>query len=173
MAATQRLRQGVRALLAFTRTVDSDLAAEYLSPQQMMLFNQMNRSEQLHSLNVLRDVLDQGQTPDDLAVAALLHDVGKICYPLAIWQKTIAVLVKAFVPSLFERWSRGSPANLWVRAFAVNVQHPTWSAELVTQADASERAVWLIAHHADALSQWTDHMYWELLNRLQQADNQN
>src|SRR5215213_6736056 len=97
--AIQRLRQGIRALFAFTQPVDFDLAASYLTPAEMALFRQMRRSEQLHSLNVLRTVLAESAAaqqfvPPELAVAALLHDVGKSRYPLAVWQKTIAVLVR-------------------------------------------------------------------------------
>ncbi|MBL8164963.1 MAG: hypothetical protein JNJ61_23470, partial [Anaerolineae bacterium] len=65
MAAAQRLKQGLRALLAFSRPVDWDLAAETLSPDLMTLFRRLKRSEQLHSLNVLRGVLAQGSAPHD------------------------------------------------------------------------------------------------------------
>ncbi|MBZ0279825.1 MAG: HD domain-containing protein [Anaerolineae bacterium] len=173
MAAVQRLRQGFRALFAFSQTVDLELAAQYLSPKLLSLFRQMKRSEQLHSLNVLQDVLAQGSTPHDLAIAALLHDVGKSRYPLAVWQKTASVLVRAMLPNLFHKWSMGNPANMWQRPFVVYVQHPVWSADMLRQADASEAAVWLAAHHADSSAQWDGHPYLPLLRRLQQADNAN
>lgn len=173
MAAAQRLRQGIRALFAFTQPVDYTLAVGYLSQQQYELFRQMRRSEQLHSLNVLRSVLQQGRTPDDLAVAALLHDVGKSCYPTAIWQKTLAVLVRTFAPGLYSDWSQGSPRSLWKRAFVVAEQHPQWGAELAQQVKTSERAVWLITHHADRLSRWKNHPHYNLLKRLQESDDAN
>ena len=167
------MRQGTRALLAFTRPVDLQLAATYLNPEQMTLFKRLNRGEQLHSLNVLRDVLDQGETPHSLAVAALLHDVGKTRYPIAIWQKTLIVLIRAFVPQLFDNWSAGSPENYWQRAFVVSVQHPAWSAELVEPTGTEETAVWLIRHHADSLANWQNHPYYALLCRLRAADDKN
>lgn len=173
MAAVQRIRQGVRALLAFTHAVDYDLAESYLSPAQMALFRRMQRSEQLHSLNVLRSVLKQGETPQDLAVAALLHDCGKSRYPIAIWQKTLVVLVRAANPKLYWRWSDGDPNKPWQRAFVVVEHHPAWSGELAAEAGVTGRALWLIATHAAWPDEVRDHPYFDLLRRLQEADNLN
>jgi hypothetical protein len=173
MTAVYRVGQALRALMAFSQPVDCDLAAEYLSPDLMILFGRMRRSEQLHGLNVLRTVLAQGQTPRELAVAALLHDVGKTRYTVRIWQKTIAVAVETLSPRLFERLSRGDAARFWLRPFAVKAQHPAWSAEMLTNAGASEVAVWLVAHHQEDVSKWADHPYHDLLQRLQQADDAN
>ncbi len=168
-----RLRQGLRALFAFARPVDDDLAARFLSPDQVRLFRRMRRSEQLHSLNVLRCVLAQGETPPALAVAALLHDVGKSYYPLRLWQKTAAVLVRAFLPALFVRLSTDDPRTFWARPFAVYVLHPAWSAELLAQTGADEAAIWLAAHHQDDVAQWRNHQLYPLLQRLRAADDTN
>ena len=173
MAAVQRLRQGVRALLAFTQPVDTGLAARYLSPQQLALFRRMQRGEQLHGLYVLRDALAQEAcTPhDDLAVAAILHDAGKSRYRIMVWQKTIAVLVEKFAPALFRRWSREDTDSFWRRPFIVKAHHPAWGAEMLRAAGASEAAIWLVAHHQDPASQWADHPHFQLLKRLKQADS--
>lgn len=171
--AVYRVRQGLRALFAFSRPVDADLAARHLTPEQLALFESMRRSEQLHSLNVLRVVLAQGDTPPELAVAALLHDAGKSRYPLAIWQKTSAVLVRAFAPGLYRRLSQRDPDSLWARPFVVSVRHPSWSAELLARAGASDAAVWLVTHHQDAPELWRDHDDYPLLKRLQSADDAN
>ena len=173
MTAVYRIRQGLRAVFAFTQPVEIPLAAEYLTPELMALFQQMGRSEQLHSLNVLRDVLMQGSTPRDLGVAALLHDVGKSRYPIGTWKKTLAVVIRAISPGLFERWSRCNPANLWYRPFVVYVEHPQWGAELIAVAEASETAIWLVAHHQESAEQWDNHPLVPLLRRLQQADDSN
>jgi hypothetical protein len=165
-----RVRQGLRALFAFSQPVDDALAAEYLSPQLLALFKRMRRSEQIHSLHVLRAVLAQGPTPSDLAVAALLHDVGKSRYPLAVWQKTLAVLVHTFAPALFKRWSAGDPRRFWLRPFVVYAHHASWSAELMAEAGASETAVWLAAHHPEHIN---EHASIQLLKRLQVADDTN
>jgi hypothetical protein len=173
MTATYRIRQGLRAIFAFAQPVELPLAAQYLTPELLSLFSQMRHSEQLHSLNVLRDVLAAGTTPSDLAIAALLHDVGKSRYPLRTWQKTFAVLVRRLAPNLFERWSKGNPQNVWIRPFVVYVDHPRWSAEMIAAAGASETAIWLVTHHQQRASQWDDHPLASLLHQLQQADDAN
>lgn len=170
-----RLRQGIRALLAFSQPVDYALAAEHLSPALMACFQAMRRSEQLHSLNVLRHLQAESSIPlpPDLAVAALLHDCGKSRYPFPTWQKTLVVLVKAAAPSLFDQLSAAPEENWLARPFVLSVHHPAWSAELVAPAGASPRAIWLIAHHADPLTQWKDHPDYALLARLRVADDAN
>jgi len=135
----------------------------------------MSRSEQLHSLNVLRGVLQQAnQTPQDLAIVALMHDVGKSCYHLAVWQKTLAVLVRKFAPALFQQWSADESAlTLWHAPYVVATYHPKWSAEILAETGANERIIWLAEHHQDDADQWCDHPHHSLLVRLQQADDLN
>jgi len=173
MTAGYRIGQALRALVAFSQPIDRALAGEYLSPELLALFDRMRRSEQQHGLNVLRSVLAQGQTPRDLAVAALLHDVGKTRYTVRIWQKTIAVVVQTLIPGIYRRLSQGNPTRLWQRPFVVKAQHPMWSAEMLAVAGASHVAVWLAAHHQDAAEHGMNHPYVHLLQRLQQADDAN
>ena len=173
MPAVYRLRQGFRSLFAFSQTVELSLAAQYLTPEMLTLFQRMRQSEQLHSLNVLRDVLAQGTTHTDLAAAALLHDVGKSRYPLGTWQKTLAVLVRSLSPGLFQRWSERNPANPWYRPFVVYVKHAVWGAEMVAAAGASETTRWLVEHHQESSEQWDSHPLVAGLRRLQAADDAN
>ncbi|RMG78413.1 MAG: HD domain-containing protein [Chloroflexi bacterium] len=173
MSALYRIRQGTQALLAFTQTVNLQLVQQYLSSEQYMLFLTMRHSEQLHAVQVLNTVLEQEeQTPQDLAVAALLHDVGKARYRIYIWQKTIAVLAKRFLPKLYERWSEDvAPHQWWRRPFIIKAHHPRWGAEMLAETNASERAIWLVAHHQDNADDWKEHPDYHLLLRLQKADS--
>ncbi|MCU0512061.1 MAG: HD domain-containing protein [Anaerolineae bacterium] len=175
MAAGYRLRQGVRALLAFARTVDEDLAARYLGPAHLALFRRMTRSEQLHSLNVLRTVLaQQPDTPADLAVAALLHDCGKSRYALSVAQKTLAVVVGRALPALARRLSvETDRLTYWRAPFVVRRQHPAWSARLLADLGTPARVIWLVEHHAEPAAGHHAHPHAPLLQRLQRADDVN
>jgi hypothetical protein len=172
VGVVRRLRQGLRALFAFAQRVDTALPEATLSAAQLTLFRRMQRSEQIHAVNVLRELLAQAEpTPDDLAVVALLHDVGKVRHPLRVWSKTLGVLLRVFMPGLFQRWSRGNVRNPLQRACIVMTQHPVWGAELVAEAGATEPVVWLVEHHADSPASWQDHPHRPFLERLQQADD--
>lgn len=174
MTAIQRLQQGVRALFSFTREVDYALARRYLDERQLSLFRQLARSEQLHSLNVLRAVLAQhADTPHDLAVAALLHDVGKIRYRMAIWERTAVVLARKLARPRYETWSKPGTLDDWRAPFSVYRYHPQWSAELIAGTDVSPRTLWLVEHHQEDAAQWREHPHYPLLVRLQAADDTN
>ncbi len=170
----QRLRQGLRALLAFTQPVDVELVGRYLTtPALLALFKQLRRSEQLHSLHVLRGVLASGETAPALAIAALLHDCGKIRYPTNTLQKTVGVLIRSLAPGLARRLRDGDPANHFIRPLVVAYHHPAWSAELLQAAGAPADAIWLAAHHQEPASQHTGQPLSEALQRLQAADETN
>lgn len=174
MPVAQRIQQGIYALFAFAREVDYELAERYLNLEQIALFRSMAKSEQLHSLNVLRDVLLQAeQTPGDLAVAALLHDSGKSRKHLMVWQKTISVLVRKLLPELDNRLSVDRKLSFWRAPFIVRRHHPKWSGELLSQMKSSDCVIWLVTHHAGSVDDWRDHPYHELLVRLQTADDAN
>jgi hypothetical protein len=172
MSAAYRFRQGTRALGAWLRPVDDALARQYLSAPLSDLYCRMRRSERQHSLRVLRALLDAGQSHPDLLAAALLHDVGKIRAPFFLPEKVLVVLIKAFAPRRYAQWGRG-PARGWRRPFAVSVQHPTWSAEMVADAGGSPLAVELIRRHADPLAGPPQTEADSLLAELQAVDDLN
>lgn len=169
--ALYRVQQGLRALFAFARSVDVALAAQHLSPPLLDRFRQMRRSEQQHSLRVLCALLRDGDVSPALATAALLHDVGKIRYPISLWQRSLPVLVKAFSPALLDRLSKRDPRSGWTRGFVVYVYHPAWSGEIIAAGGGSADAVWLAVHHADDADDWRDHPLHGDLVRLQFADD--
>ncbi len=170
-AAIKRIEQGMRALFAFATPIDLHLAKQYLSSKELGAFQRMSRADQLHSLNVLRTVLRQRESvPRSLAVAALMHDVGKRRYHLAVWQKTMAVLVKRLLPPLADRLGREENMSIWRAPFVVRSQHPKWSAEILRACCADDVAVWLVEHHQADVLALGDHPQAELLQCLQRAD---
>lgn len=175
MGASYRIMQGVRALFAFTQTVDYTLPEHVLNPTLLAAFKQLKRGEQLHSIRVLEAVLhQQPDTPHDLQVAALMHDSGKTRWPLSVYGKTVAVLTRKFAPPLYRYASRQDPTRtVWARPCIVAVHHPAWSADILRQANATERAVWLVEHHQHNIAALMEHPHAGLLWRLQQADDSN
>jgi len=96
-----RIRQFWLAASAPTLTSERlGLAQAVLNPLQMALFRQMQASEQVHSLQVLKTLQEQGENHPDLMTAALLHDIGKIRYPLRLWERVFIVLGDSFMPRL-------------------------------------------------------------------------
>ena len=151
-----RARQFWLALTAVPKPEDLALAQEVLSPALMRLFLSLQPSEQAHSLWIYRQLRSylaacDREVPPDLLAAALLHDVGKSCHPLRLWERVEVVLGKAFFPAAVKGWGTGSPSG-WKRAFVVAEQHPAWGADLAQQAGATPLAVALIRRHQENLA---------------------
>lgn len=172
MSAATRFRQGIRALTAGTRPVDFALAAAVLSPAEMALFHRLRRSEQLHSLNVLRAVQAAGESDPGLLVAALLHDVGKTVAPFTLPERVLVVLVRQFAPHLYDQWGLGEPHG-WRRAFPISLRHPAWSGDMLEAAGSSPRAVELARRHADPVPDPPRDEVERLLLVLRAADDLN
>ena len=155
MRILYRMRQFWLALNAAPDVQDLAAAAEVLSPAQMAMFQQMQSSEQAHSLWIFRQLRQRPAEQDleaqhDLLVAALLHDVGKSRHPLRLWERVAIVLGKAFFPQQVHQWGLQSPVG-WKRPFVIATQHPAWGAEMAAQAGASPLAVMLVRRHQDDL----------------------
>ncbi len=164
-----RIRQGLVALTAFAHRVDWEAAAEVLTAEQLALFRRMRRSEQLHSLRVMKTLRTQGHDHPDLLTAALLHDVGKSRYPLTLPERTLVVLVRRLAPRLAARWGAGQPRG-WRRAFVIARQHPLWSAEDMLAAGTSPLAAMLARRHQERLDNPPQSEEERLLRLLQAAD---
>ena len=171
-----RTRQFWQAIITRSSQVDLELITSILTPSQISLFNQMQASEQAHSLRVFRKLTSQAEQNTDLLVAALLHDVGKIRAPLRLWERVLIVLVRVICPGCIHKWgSAPSKGSLgWRRTFVVAEQHPQWGAELAAQCGTSALAVELISRHQEQLtpSQGSgSSMEDSLLRKLQAVDN--
>jgi hypothetical protein len=149
-------------------------AQEILTPAQMTLFLRLQPGEQAHSLEVLQRLHAQGETDPDLQTAALLHDVGKVRFPLRVGERVWIVLAQKLLPGRFRTWGVAQGAldrrPWWERASAVAAQHPAWGAELAQAADCSKRAVSLIRRHQEPAPLDPQNEEDQLLARLQAMD---
>jgi hypothetical protein len=146
-----RVRQLWHAAQAHLAAQDYQFVERFLTPQQRALFSQMQPAEQVHSLQVARELLELGGDNPDLLVAALLHDVGKISQPLQLWERIWIVLGEVLFPVLAHKWGTTSynsgPASFLRWPFVMAERHPQWGAELVLQAGASPLTADLIRRH--------------------------
>ncbi len=166
-----RTRQFIQALHPRALT-EADLAQAQamLSPKQMILFSRLQPSEQFHSLRVLTTLQSGGVNHPDLFIAALLHDIGKIRYPLRLWQRIFIVLTKAIWPDRAKAWGKNQPQG-WRTPFVVAAQHPSWGADLALKAGVSPLASNLIRKHQDPIP-LDENLENRLLAALQKADRQ-
>ncbi|MEM7115100.1 MAG: HD domain-containing protein [Chloroflexota bacterium] len=143
-----------------------------LNEAEAALFTRFSAGDQRHSFQVMTLLQAEGQRNQDLLTAALLHDIGKICYPIWLWERVAIVLAKVFWPDKLQAWGQGE-AKGWKRPFVVREKHPAWGAQLAQEAGATPLAVELIARHQDPLPNPLQTEVDHLLAQLQWADDQN
>ncbi|MCJ7716259.1 MAG: HD domain-containing protein [Anaerolineales bacterium] len=168
-----RVWQFWQSFIPSRREGDQDGASEVLSPDELNIFQQLPQVDQNHSLRVLRSLISEGESDSDLLKASLLHDLGKMKYPLRRWERVFAVLVTEFFPSKLKIWGKEKPIGVF-RPLVVLQHHPRWGAELAEAAGSSSRTIWLIQNHEqdrpEGNPSGADII---LLRKLQFADNNN
>ncbi|RME80415.1 MAG: hypothetical protein D6775_16275 [Caldilineae bacterium] len=163
-----RIFRGVDGLLAPYRQIDENPARALLSEQALVLFQSMSKADRAHSLRVLHWLQAQGYRQPDLLVAGLLHDCGKAEAKLAVWQRTLKVLLKSFLPRAWFWLARPAAPHSWRYPFYILHIHPQLGAQKALAAGCSELTAWLIAGHErrpDPL-----HPHYPLMRALQDAD---
>ena len=166
-----RSRQFWNALLSPRKRVQSEVLLPYLTPTQLILFRRMQPSEQVHAFQLFKRLKAAGHADIDLLTAALLHDAGKILYPLSIFDRVAIVLGKRLFRRASQRWAEGTPRGLRL-PFVVAARHAGWGAELASQAGASTRTVELIRRHQDPPVPNPGSRTERLLAALQAADDE-
>jgi putative nucleotidyltransferase with HDIG domain len=171
-----RSRQFWRAISTGPSQGEIDLVSSILTDTQIELFLRMQPSEQAHSIQVMNALRDQGEENPDLLTAALLHDIGKTCTPLRVWERVLIVIVRAVCENCVHKWGSSNEANLqdgpgWRRAFIVAEQHPAWGAELAARCGTSSLAVSLIARHQERVDPEAGGEEEVLLRKLQAVDD--
>ncbi len=144
--------------------------ADILSVDQMALFSRQNAAGQQHGFRVFQRLIEDGINNQDLLVAALLHDVGKIRYKSYWWDRPLVVVMGVLFPTRIKAWGKNNRKG-WRRPFVIKEQHALWGAEYVQQAGCSPITVDLILHHQDEVRSGHDTVETTLLDQLLRADN--
>lgn len=175
-----RIGQFWRGLRATITPQDRQRVAMVLPTTALPLFTQMPIDAQSHSLNVLQSVWAAGNHHPDLAVAALLHDCGKVAAAqggvhLNLWLRGPLVLLDALFPGLSAVWAAPDARQGWRYALYVQHEHPAIGAAWAAQAGCSALSCWLIAHHQTPLAEvaTASDEARALLAALQRADEDN
>jgi hypothetical protein len=171
-----RARQFWHSIFIKTDLNGIEQARDRLTPAQWALFSQLQPDEQAHAFRIFHKLLEQGETQDDLLVAALLHDVGKLRYQLKPLERMMIVVAQAFLPKHVKRWGSLPPGG-WDgipglrKAFILAENHAEWGAELAQHAGASALAVALIRNHQHPQHSEAGEIESSLLNKLRLIDN--
>lgn len=183
-----RLGQFWQGATAKVSPADYQEAAKVLPSVALPLFRQMPVDAQRHSLNVLYSVQAAGYRQPDLAVAALLHDCGKLAaaragVSIGLWLRGPLVLFDRFFPHVAARLALAEPAaganalQGWRYALYVHREHAMIGATWAKEVGCSPLSCWLIAHHQKGLSateaEGVGEEAWTLLAVLQAADDSN
>lgn len=177
-----RLRQFWRGWFATIDPAELQHALAYLPPPAQMRFQALPIDAQRHSLNVLQTLQQRSAVPDDLtddlAAAALLHDIGKLAADEAglrinLWVRGPLVLLEKVAPRWLERWASPEATQGWRYLLYVHLGHPTIGAQWATAWGCTPLTCWLIAHHQDKLTATPGNEAEQLLILLQWADSLN
>jgi len=155
----------------------TEQAGALLNPEQLTLFTQLMPGERYHAVMMVRKLIEQGVRQQDLLVAALLHDVGKLRYPLNPFERAMVVLVKAIKPRQARRWGSLPPNGwqgvpTWRKPFVLAEQHASWGAEMARGAGVSPLTEVLIREHHHPHVDGKDDMENSLLHKLWVVDNE-
>ena len=172
-----RIRQFFQGLHARVSVAERQMVAQILPEAAVALFLRMPIDAQRHSLNVLYTLQAVGQQETDLAVAALLHDVGKVAADdagvrLSLWLRGPLVILEALAPQILDKLTATHQQG-WRYALYVQRAHPQIGAAWASQTGCTPVACWLIEHHQAVGAAAAHEPRYALLVALQQADNSN
>jgi len=156
--------------------IDPEAARSLLPEAAFALFDSMSPGDQAHALCVLRVLRQGGAVADDVAEAALLHDVGKAGSGLTLPHRVLIVLLRwldgGLLESLATEPGRNAPLpGSWRYPFHAQAHHAELGAQRCAQVGCSPSTVALVAHHeASAHEYLSDPALRAKLMALQRAD---
>lgn len=140
-----RVHQFWQALHPTIKNAELEWAFSLLPAVAIPLFKAQPLPEQRHSLDVALDLWACGVRDRHLLIAALLHDCGKIRYPLKIWERSFIVLLQMAPRKVWNNLARShSPFSVILQTAE---DHPQWGAEKALEVGLDPEIVELIREH--------------------------
>lgn len=138
-----RIKQFFWALTAQITQEEEKLIKQYLLPQEIELFDKLKVYEQKHSVNVAK-ALQEDSTYDnqkEMIRVGLLHDIGKIKYPIGPIRKSIMVLLDKFTKGKIAQYNQ-------VKMVCCYYEHPQIGYEVLKERGGySEEFLEIIQKH--------------------------
>lgn len=177
-AGFYRLRQFWYGWLAALTPAEVSAALLYLPAAAHTHFRTLPKDAQRHSLNVLQTLQARGPVDNQLAAAALLHDIGKLAADEAgvrinLWVRGPLVVLEKIAPQLLVQWASADVAHGWRYLLYVHLMHPMIGAQWAKAWGCTPLTCWLIEHHQDHLVTEPTTDAEQYLVLLQWADNRN
>lgn len=142
----KRIKQFIRGLFARLSKSDYTLIADYLTKEELDLFESMSRYDRRHAVNVARYLAGK-EAGLELIRVGLLHDIGKArCPDLTLTRRSVCVFLEAYFPAYAEK-KAGSGGGKLARALAVHKNHPDLGASMLAEIGADTRLVALVRFH--------------------------
>lgn len=145
-----RIKQFFWALTAQITQEEQKFIKHYLSPQEIELFDKLKIYEQKHSVNVAK-ALQKDITydnPKEMIRVGLLHDIGKIKYPIGPVRKSIMVLLDKFTKGKIAQYNQ-------LKMVRCYYEHPQIGYEMLKERGGySKEFLEIIQKHHEESDKW-------------------
>ena len=101
-----RVRQFVKAVTARITKEDLSFVKQHLNKTEIDLFLRLKAYEQRHCIDVARKLDEMTETDVEMIKLGLLHDIGKIKYPLHPIEKSVIVILDRLTGGHIKRYSK-------------------------------------------------------------------
>ncbi|MHC1746981.1 MAG: HD domain-containing protein [Cellulosilyticaceae bacterium] len=169
-----RIKQFFWTITAKLSAEEKNFIQQYLFQEEQALFNKLKVYEQKHCITVAKGLEAyyankencRNEEKCEMIRVGLLHDIGKIKYPIGPVRKSIMVLLNHFTKGTAKRWHR-------LKMVKCYYNHPQIGYEMLKECHQyTEQFLMLVKEHQNSVEN-TSHEkdYMEKITVLQQYDN--
>lgn len=166
---TYRIKQFLWAISASFKDLDYKYVEKYLNTYEINLFKRLKKSEQSHCIKVSKDCIklakDKGiesnKELNSFARVGLLHDIGKLDYPLNVVTKSFLVLGKKLSKNKLSKFQN-------IKAVDIYYNHGNRAFKYLREKEYNEKFIEAIENHHYTVTKKNI-----LLEVLKQADDMN